>query len=94
MEEFTPAGWKRARVGNAGAAEQSRSKTAGQRKGLVVRPWGWVIGKEPGHPVRMSDARHAGEGVLGWAHTFYNIRHNHGIDYDGSLPGYTLGLHE
>ena len=24
MEEFTPAGWKRARVGNAEAAEQSR----------------------------------------------------------------------
>ena len=35
-----------------------------------MRPWGWVVGKEPGHPVRMSDARHAGEGVLGWAHTF------------------------
>ena len=25
---------------------------------------------------------------------FYNIRHNHSIDYDGSMPGYKLGLHE
>ena len=34
-----------------------------------MRPWAWVVGKEPDHPVRMSDALHAGEGVLGWAHT-------------------------
>ena len=32
-------------------------------------PWAWAVEKEPDHPVRMSDARHAGEGVLGWAHT-------------------------
>jgi hypothetical protein len=25
---------------------------------------------------------------------FYNIRHNHGLDYDGSMPGYKLGVHE
>lgn len=25
---------------------------------------------------------------------FYNIRHNHGLDYDGSMPGYRLGVHE
>ncbi len=32
-------------------------------------PWAWAVEKEPDHPVRMSNARHAGEGVLGWAHT-------------------------
>jgi len=25
---------------------------------------------------------------------FYNLRHNHALDYDGSMPGYRLGLHE
>ncbi len=25
---------------------------------------------------------------------FYNLRHDHALDYDGSMPGYKLGLHE
>lgn len=25
---------------------------------------------------------------------FYNLRHDHSLDYDGSMPGYKLGLHD
>jgi hypothetical protein len=69
LEELAPAGWRRARAGNDGAAEQSQEKKADKQSGLVVRPWARAVGKETKHPERRSDTRPAGEGVLGWAHT-------------------------